>query len=180
MTGLRKLATFAALSAALAAPAAAHAGAYGDYSSDGSINGCDYSSSELQNAAGSIPTDVAQYDPRFKDALNKAMAQRAAGCGSGAAAAEQNQKTAAAAPDGSPKPPAVAAPVPAQLSGDTDLSSNHGFPAALAVLAAMVALIILGTALVAWRSEYRPRGSGAGFFAFFTDYYWGIRDTIGR
>ena len=179
MTGLRKLATIAALAAALAAPAAAQAGVYGDYSSDGSIDGCDYSGSELQNAAGSIPTDVAQYDPRFKDALNKALAQRAAGCGGGETAAEQSQKTAAAAADGSPKPPAPTA-VPGQLAGDTDLDSEHGFPAALAVLAGMVALIILGTALVAWRSETRLRTGRAGFFAFFTDYYWGIRDTIGR
>jgi hypothetical protein len=182
--GLRRLLVLAALGAALAAPAAARASvcsAYGDYSTDGTINGCDYSSSDLQNALGSIPTDVAQYDPRFKNALNNALAQRAGGCGagSGAAAGADQKKKAAAAADGSPKPPP--AETAGHLSAPTNLGSNHGFPLALAVLGALVAMIIAGTAIVAYTRAREPGYAGrGGIFSVFTDYYWGIRDTIGR
>jgi hypothetical protein len=182
MPGLRTLIAVVALGAALAAPAAAQAGAgsaYGDYSSDGKINGCDYSGGQLQNAIGSIPTDIAQYDPRFKNALNNALAQRAAGCGSAATTPTAKQQTTAGhgKKAGAPAPSVVAAPA---VSGSTDLRTDHGFPAALAVLAAMVALIILGTALVYWRRGRTPRARRGSLFSFFTDYYWGIRDTIGR
>jgi hypothetical protein len=181
--GLRRLLVLAALGAALAAPAVARASvgsAYGDYSKDGTINGCDYSASDLQNALGSIPTDVAQYDPRFKNALNNALAQRAGGCGAGSgAAAGAVQKKAAAAADGSPKPPA--AETASQLSAPTNLVSHQAFPLALAVLAALVAVIIAGTAIVAYTRGREPGYVGRrGIFSVFTDYYWGIRDTIGR
>jgi hypothetical protein len=184
MMELRMLPVLVALGAALAVPAATHASVgstYGDYSKDGTINGCDYSSSDLQIALGSVPTDVAQYDPRFKNALNNALAQRAAGCGGTAGAggvADQNKKAAAAA-NGSPKPP-VASPAAVPAS-DTNLgSSDHGFPLALGVLAALVAMIIAATGLVAYaRGEWGYAGRRR-FFSFFSDYYWGIRDTIGR
>jgi hypothetical protein len=183
MTGQRKLFVLVVVGAALAAPAAAHASAgaaYGDYSKDGRIDGCDYSSSDLESALGSVPSDVAQYDPRFKNALNDALAQRAAGCGTaaGASAVGQKKKHAAVA-NSSPKPPAADA-VP-QLPSHTNLGSDHGFPAALGVLAALVALIIAATAVVAYTRGREPGyGKRGGFFSFFSDYYWGIRDTIGR
>ena len=66
MPRTQKLLIACALTAALAAPATADAapsGAYGDYSHDGSINACSYSTSQLQGAIGSVPTDIAQYDP---------------------------------------------------------------------------------------------------------------------
>jgi hypothetical protein len=183
--GLRNLLAVVTLGAALAGPTAAHASvgsAYGDYSQDGAINGCDYSGSDLQGALGSIPTDVAQYDPRFKNALNNALAQRAGGCGAGGGvgAGGGETKKSAAAVGGSTTPPA--ADTAGQLGGETNVgSSEHGFPAVLGVLAGLVALIIAATALVAFARGRRPRSGGQhGFLSFFSDYYWGIRDTIGR
>jgi hypothetical protein len=134
----------------------------------------------LQNALGSIPTDVAQYDPRFKNALNNALAQRAGGCGagSGGASATQTKKDPAAV-DGSPKPPPAEAA--GRLTAPTNLASGHGFPVALAVLAALVAAIVAGTAIVAYTRGREPGYAGRSrVFSAFSDYYWGIRDTIGR
>jgi hypothetical protein len=181
MTGPRRLLTLVALGTALAAPAAAHASTYGDYSSDGSIDGCNYSGGALQGALGSVPTDVAQYDPRYVDALNKALAERAAGCGAAttASAVEPKKKAAATATGEAPMPPAIDTGV--DLTGSTDLTANHGLPTALWVLSGLVALIIAATATVAYRREREPTfGGRRGRFSFFTDYYWGIRDTIGR
>ena len=181
MQGTQKLLVMLVLGAALAGPAMADAsvgGTYGDYASDGSIDGCAYSGNDLQDALGSVPTDIAQYDPRFKDALNKALAQRAAGCGSESSSEAKQKEAAAAGPDGSPKPPGSDSGV--ELTGNADLSSDHGFPAVLGVLAGLVALIIVATALLALRSNRERSYDGGGFFSFFSDWYWGFRDSIGR
>jgi hypothetical protein len=175
----RKLLILAALGAALVVPASAHAGAgstYGDYSQNGYIDACKYSSSQLQDALGSVPTDVAQYDPRFINQLNAALASRAGGAcagGAGAAAAAAAGKAGKRDASGSGDAPS---PIDTKvdLPGDTNLSSDRGVTTPLAVLAGLVALIIAGTAGVAF---WRGRG---GRFSLFSDFYWGIRDTIGR
>ena len=173
----------AALAAALVVPA--HAGAslstlYNDYTKDGSIDGCDYSSSDLNGAIGDIPTDVAQYDPRFKDALNNALSDK---CGSGGSNAVSEQAPGAGgkngkSADGSPAPvPSEAPAVPDGTSAD--ISSDRGFPAALIVLGGLIAAILLGTGAVALarNSGWRPLGSLGGTLS---DYYWGLRDHLGR
>jgi hypothetical protein len=175
----RKLLILAALGAALVLPASAHAGAgstYGDYSQNGYIDACKYSSSQLQDALGSVPTDVAQYDPRFINQLNQALASRASGACAGsagvaAAAAGKAGKRDASGSGDAPSPIDTKVELP---GGNSDLSSDRGFPTPLAVLAVLVALIIAGTAGVAF---WRGRG---GRLSMFSDYYWGIRDTIGR
>jgi hypothetical protein len=178
MLSNRKLLILGALGAALVLPASAHAGAgstYGDYSQNGYIDACKYSSSQLQDAIGSVPTDVAQYDPRFINQLNAALASRASGAcagsaGAAAAAAGKAGKRDASGSGDAPSPIGTKANLP----GNTDLSSSRNFATPLAVLAGLIALIIAGTAGVAF---WRGRG---GRPSMFSDYYWGIRDTIGR
>jgi hypothetical protein len=179
----RRCFALAALTVALAVPA--HAGAslsglYNDYTKDGSIDGCDYSSQDLNGALGSIPTDVAQYDPRFKDALNNALSDK---CGSGgsnaltAAGGKGKGKKGKEAADGSLAPDAT--PDPSSSSSGADISSDRGFPAALIVLGGLIALILLGTGGVALsrNSGWRPL---SGFRSTISDYYWGLRDQLGR
>jgi hypothetical protein len=174
-----------ALAAALALPAGASASvgsAYGDYAKDGTINGCDYSASDLQGALGSVPTDVAQYDPRFKNELNKALSQRASGCSNGGGSSQGSGVGTAGggnASDGSPKPPAVV-DTNVDQGGNHDLSSDRGLPLALWVLAALIALIVLGTAVVALRGGGAPAIAGHGLRSALSDYYWGLRDKFGR
>lgn len=89
---------------------------YGDYTKDGDVNGCDYSAGQINGAIGSIPTDVAQYDPGFKNALNKALADS---CGKGADGSRTSNPGGAPqgyGPDGSPGPRASAASSPRMRS----------------------------------------------------------------
>src|SRR5881396_2527938 len=75
---------------------------YDDYRADGGIDGCAYSSSYLSAGLSEIPADVREYDPGFSEAINTALEQVAAGCGTAPpAAATRNEATAA---DGSPGP----------------------------------------------------------------------------
>jgi hypothetical protein len=177
MRRTRTLLILCAAGAVLALPASAHAGAgsaYGDYSRDGSISPCQYSSSQLQDAIGSVPTDVAQYDPRFINQLNQALDQRASG------ACDGSQGVAAAFGKAGKRNSTGSGDAPSPIDtkngqpGNSDLNSDRGFPTPLAVLAGLVALIIAGTAGVAFWRGRRGRRS------LFSDYYWGIRDTIGR
>jgi hypothetical protein len=76
---------------------------YDDYRSDGSIDGCAYSTDQLSSGLNGIPADVREYDPGFADAINAALEQAAGGCGVSpqAASAAKNQTSAS---DGSPGP----------------------------------------------------------------------------
>jgi hypothetical protein len=75
---------------------------YDDYRADGAIDGCAYSSSYLSSGLSEIPADVREYDPGFAEAINLALEQVAAGCGS--TPQEAKMKNAATAADGSPGP----------------------------------------------------------------------------
>jgi hypothetical protein len=174
-----KLRTVLLALAALAALApAAHASVgsiYGDYTKDGSIDGCNYSPGDLNNAIGSIPTDVAQYDPRFKNALNDALGDNCGGGGGGSAQQGGGAGKQATAPDGSPKPAKLAS-TDVELAADTDLSEDRGVPPALLILGGLVAAILLGTlALAGFRRGGGPDGGGV-----LAEYYWGFRDRFGR
>jgi hypothetical protein len=174
------------LLASLALLAPAHAGAslsslYNDYTKDGAIDGCDYTSGDLNGALGSIPTDVAQYDPRFKDALNNALSDK---CGSGGSNALSEQVPGAGGKnprsgDGSLAPSAAGDSATAAGIGGADVSSDRGFPAALIVLGGLIGAILLGTGGVALarNAGWHPMG---GFRDTVSEYYWGVRDHLGR
>jgi hypothetical protein len=132
------LATIAAL--LLAAPAQADFQTlYNDYRTDGMIDGCAYSAGELSSGLTDIPADVREYDPGFTDAINAALEQRAAGCGTAPlAATTKNEVTAS---DGSPGPAA-----PHALT----IQAGVGGRSMPAVLVAVIALLgaVLGAAAV--------------------------------
>jgi hypothetical protein len=75
---------------------------YNDYRADGMIDGCAYSASELSSGLTDIPADVREYDPGFTDAINAALEQQAAGCGTTPKAAQTKNEVTAS--DGSPGP----------------------------------------------------------------------------
>jgi hypothetical protein len=181
---LRVPLAFAALAVALSVPAPASAGLsglYNDYTKDGAIDGCNYSSQDLNGALGSIPTDVAQYDPRFKDALNNALSDKCGSGGSNALTAGGGGggkgKKGKAAADGSLAP--AGTPDASASPDSTDISSDRGFPAALIVLGGLIAAILIGTGAVALfrNAGWRPL---SGFRDTVSEYYWGLRDHLGR
>ncbi len=173
--------------AALVLPAQALAanGVYNDYTKDGEINGCDYSAGQINAALASIPTDVAQYDPGFKDALNKALSDSCAQTFDGSRTDHAPGAAQGYDPDGSPGPNILGSgrvATDANLASSeeplSDLSSDRGFPTALLVLAGMVAVILAGTGgLALARSGRAGNNRIAGTLS---DYYWGLRDRVGR
>ena len=145
----------AGLVVALVAPASSAAslgGIYGNYTTNGSIDGCKYSAGDLQNALGSVPTDIQQYDPGFVNALNKALAQRSNGCSSGGTQAVSGSSKSSpggrtTAADGSPKPPGLAR---GSLAANRSVSPDSGLPPVVALLAGLVGLILAGGAAIAF------------------------------
>src|SRR5512133_3323623 len=151
---LRLIATLLVVAAALLLPAIARADfqtLYDDYRTDGVIDGCAYTSSELSGGLNEIPADVREYDPGFTDAINAALEQRAAGCGAGPQAAAPTKNEIAAA-DGSPGPA-----IPHKLAFATT-GGGRGMPAVLIAL-----MVVLGAgrgadaALAATRQLGRDR-----------------------
>jgi hypothetical protein len=153
---------------------------YDDYRTDGVIDGCSYSSSELSAGLSDIPADVREYDPGFSDALNAALEQVAAGCGvSPQASAAKNQASAA---DGSPGP---VAPKPVAFN---DSGAGRGLPALLmamivfgaATLAA--AALLLGSHYYGWdlRGRLAPVGGAArGAESRIAEAWRSLRDRLG-
>lgn len=135
--------TIAAFAAALLLPAAAQADfqtLYDDYRSDGVIDGCTHSPSELSAGLTDIPADVREYDPGFTEAINAALEQAAAGCGAAPqAAAIKNEITAA---DGSPGP-ALPKGIAFEATG-----SGRGMPAVLVALIALLGAVLAVGALL--------------------------------
>jgi hypothetical protein len=76
---------------------------FNDYRADGTIDGCNYSQSDLSAGLSSVPSDVRQYDPAFSDAINAALEQAAAGCNASPSEASSIKNEISAA-DGSPGP----------------------------------------------------------------------------
>ena len=141
---LRSIATLTIAAAAaallLAAPAEADFQTlYDDYHTDGVIDGCSYSSSELSSGLSDIPADVREYDPGFAVAINAALEQAAAGCGEGPqeAAAIKNEISAS---DGSPGPA-----VPKSFAIPA-VDGGRGLPAALIGLIAVLGLALAAAA----------------------------------
>jgi hypothetical protein len=167
----------AGIAVAFVAPASADAASlvqiYKDYSAHGTIDPCKYSAGDLQSAVGSIPTDVQQYDPRFIGALNHALEYRAAGgckhapspsqvsgagtTASGGAAGGAGGGGGGLAKDGSPKPlqaPATVSAAPVSAVTPPDLNADRGFPLALGILAAIVAVILAAAGISVLARRY--------------------------
>ncbi len=188
-----------ALVGALVVPAQAGAvgvgDAYRDYAKDGSLDACKYSAEELQTLLSSVPTDIAQYDPRFVDELNRALDARASGAcnkkGKGLSAVGGGSGTGSAggtggssgsgggsafASDGSPKPVSTAptgggtSAVPA-AAATPEIGSDRGFPVALGVLVGLLSAILLGT--VGWAAARHYGWHPAAFIQ-------GLREGLGR
>src|SRR5215218_4036437 len=79
----RGLAISLTVLASLAIPSSAAAGplqtVLADLQQDGSITPCKYSPATLENAKGSIPSDLDQYAPDLRRAINTAISQQASG-----------------------------------------------------------------------------------------------------
>jgi hypothetical protein len=143
------LATLIIAAAALALPASAAADfqtLYSDYRADGVIDGCAYSSSELSSGLSDIPADVRQYDPGFAAAINAALDQVAAGCGTAAKVAGAKDEVSAA--DGSPGPA-----VPHRLAF-VAAGTGRGLPAVLVALIAILGAALAAAALLAGAHYY--------------------------
>jgi hypothetical protein len=134
----------------LALPALASAdfqSLYDDYRSDGSIDGCAYSTSQLSSGLNGIPADVREYDPGFADAINAALEQAAGGCGVSpqAASAAKNQTSAG---DGSPGPAVQRAT--AFRAGD----DGRGMPLVLGALIALLGAVLATAAVLVADQRY--------------------------
>ena len=141
--------TIAAAALLLAAPAQADFQTlYDDYHADGVIDGCSYSASELAAGLTDIPADVREYDPGFSDAINAALEQIAAGCGTAPAVAATKNEVVAA--DGSPGP---AAPHPLAVH-----AAATG-PALPGVLVALIVVVGAGLATAAVLAVRRHRAA---------------------
>ena len=167
---------------ALALPVAAHADdfqeIFGDYKTDGQIDNC-YQPDEIHNAGQTIPPDIEQYSPGFRDALSAAQAA----CGSPAPAATEESDDSAAGGAGGPpvrkqravpEPPApdIAAPiVPTNLAtprlATASVSSDTpGALIALLVAAGLAAVLAIGWG-VAWFMGWSPERLTKPVFAAF-------------
>jgi hypothetical protein len=137
---------------ALTAPGLAQADfqtLFNDYRADGTIDGCNYSQSELSAGLSSVPSDVRQYDPGFSGAINAALEQAAAGCNASPQAASVRNEISAA--DGSPGP---APPKGLALGNPGDA---RDIPAVLIAL-----MVVLGAALGAAGALMAARRWGSG------------------
>ncbi len=192
MRNWKWLLAVAGLATMLALPASASAASlqtiYRDFAKDGKIGTCTYTAADLQNALDSVPTDIAQYDPRFVDQLNRALEARSSGqCGGGgdpgtavtpgggSVGGSTSLPPAGiapgglgdVAPDGAPKPagvPVNVEPIEAQTL-DANLDPDRGFPLALALLGGVVALVLLGVGGLAL-AQRRGWDPASGFDRF--------------
>lgn len=165
----------AAVLATLALAPSAMANVYNDYAGSGSIDGCAYSPDELRDALGNVPPDIQQYDPGYVSSLNGALANSASGACDPASAGSAagggggaGGTTAHFAKDGSPQPEAAAG-APAASAAPLDLSGDEGFPVALALLAGLFGLLLVGGAVFALVGG-----------STLSDYWWGLRDRFRR
>ena len=154
------LATILALAALalLALPAAASADfqtLYDDYRTDGIIDGCSYSTAELSSGLNGIPADVREYDPGFSDAIDTALEQASAGCGTRPQAAAHGKSQISAA-DGSP------GPAPQHATAFRPDDAGRGMPFVLGALIGLLAASLAAAALLVADRHYR----------------WGLRDRL--
>jgi hypothetical protein len=180
---IRRAVCAAVAFAALAAAAPAQADfqtLYDDYRIDGSIDGCEYYSSELTAGLGAIPADVREYDPGFSEALNAALEQLASGC------SDESETPAEAAggitaDDGSPGP---TEPRSVGLDAENGESLPGILLAMIVVLGAAlaVAALLAGARYYGWdlRRRLAPlAGAARGLRYRLADRLWAVRDRFG-
>ena len=172
-TGTLIAVLLALLAAAPAAQANAFKDIFGAYRTSGRVDPCAWSAKQLSSAKQQVPNDIDQYAPDFPQALDDAIARRAAG----ACAQQAAASTAAATPPpassspgptattgvppgttpatGSgpaPQPAATSKPAPAVadnavLAASKTSSSDAGVPAPLVALAVIALLMMLAALL---------------------------------
>jgi hypothetical protein len=177
-TGTLIVVLLALLAFAPMAQASAFKDIFGAYKTTGRIDGCAWSAQQLADAKRQVPNDIEQYAPDFPNALNDAIAKRAAGGCSKSAATPAAATTPAGGSPSSPGPTATTgvppgtapaapsagaqAPQPTPTSnpspaiGDKAIlaasktrSSDAGIPAPLVALAIIGALMALAALLYA-------------------------------
>jgi len=181
-----------ALAVALGAPAAALANAYDqvlhEFQQTGTVNGCNYSEAQLQEAEKELAKSTAQVPAQFPTAVQAAIQQRKSGvCGS-AAGATQTQTQAApapapmqtAAPQTTPAPAATTTPQPEAAKQDTGGASSGVVMVAIAGALCLLLLALWGAArwwafeppwLLRWRHATAEAGwRASNAWAEFTDW----------
>jgi len=163
----------ALLLAALVIPAsAAGASAYTNvlrtYEQTGAVPACRFSTAQLESALKGIDTYGAQYFADFSNAIEAALAARAAGGCASHAAAGQAAAGAAGAPGG-------AAPGPTARFGPITAPTAAGIPAPIIVMGALAAalglvLVLVGALSVGrrepgWAAAWRHSWSEASWHA---------------
>ena len=78
-TGTLIVVLLALLAAAPAAQASAFKDIFGSYKKTGRVDACAWSAHQLTDAKRQVPNDIEQYAPDFPNALDDALARRAAG-----------------------------------------------------------------------------------------------------
>ena len=176
-TGTLIVVLLALLAVAPAAQANAFKDVFAAYRHSGQVDPCAWSAAQLSDAKRQVPNDIDQYAPDFPQALDDAIAKRAAGACAKQAAATTS--TAAAAPPATtssgptattgvppgstppapsgqqaPQPAATSKPAPAiadgaVLTASRQRSSDAGIPAPLVALAVIAVLMMLAALLYA-------------------------------
>jgi hypothetical protein len=174
-TGTLIAVLFALLAVAPAAQANAFKDIFGAYQQRGQVDPCTWSAKQLSDAKRQVPNDIDQYAPDFPQALDDAIAKRAAGACAKQAAATTTAAAAPPTPSGStpgptattgvppgtapatggqqaPQPAPTSKPAPAiaddaVLAASKSRSSDAGVPAPLVALAVIAVLMMLAALL---------------------------------
>jgi hypothetical protein len=172
-TGTLIAVLLALLAVAPAAQANAFKDIFGAYKKRGQVDACAWTAKQLADARQQVPNDIDQYAPDFPQALDDAIARRAAGaCVKQAATTSTAAATpptasgptattgvppgstppAPAASQQAPQPAATSKPAPAVaddavLAASKSRSSDAGIPAPLVALAVIAVLMMLAALL---------------------------------
>src|SRR3954471_15025519 len=174
-TGTLIAVLLALLAVAPAAQANAFKDIFGAYRQRGQVDPCKWTAKQLSDAKRQVPNDIDQYAPDFPQALDDAIAKRAAGACAKQAATTTSTAAAAPpttsssgptattgvppgspppAPSGqqAPQPAATSKPAPAiadgaVLAASKQRSSDAGIPAPLVALAVIAVLMMLAALL---------------------------------
>jgi len=172
---------------ALGAPAAAHAGAYDqalhEFQQTGTVNGCNHSDAQLQEAEKELGKSTAQAPAQFATALQAASEQRKSGVCSGESAAAQTQTQAAPAPAPTQTAAPQTTPAPAHPPVAKQDTGGASSGVVLLAIAGAVVVLLLGLWGVArwwafeppWLLRWRHATAEAGWrasnaWAEFTDW----------
>lgn len=186
---LRGLVAVCAATVALAvAPQSAMAvPTYDDYSSDGAVGSCDYSASQLQNDINNAPSDIRQYDPGYLEALRRALNDQATGaCDPSAGpnpepvADSTSERESAAGPTGPLSPPGASGRVSSIDLSDIEPGGLPAWATTLGVFGGLLAVAAALLTLLFARQGLRTVVPGAESGSALSDYWWALRERLGR